>query len=141
MDTRRSFTSDNSAGIHPEILRAITAASTGHVTAYGDDPYSERVVSKFREQLGEGTEAFLVFNGTAANVLALQALARPHHAIFCAHDAHIQLSECGAPERFTGAKLLPIHCPAGKLTPALVRERLEGVGDQHHVQPRVISIA
>src|SRR6185295_6664521 len=84
---------------------------------------------------------FPVFNGTGANVLCQKALAQPHQAVFCAGAAHIHVDECGAPEAWTGCKLIPLESPDGKLTPLLVDAACHGVGDQHHVQPRVISIA
>jgi threonine aldolase len=137
----RTFGSDNNAGVHPEILAAIAAANDGHVRAYGDDPYTARAVEAFRAHFGPATEVFFVFNGTGANVLGIQALARPFEAVICADLAHINVDECGAPERFTGCKLLGVPAPGGKLTPAAVAERLRGIGDQHHVQPRVVSIS
>jgi threonine aldolase len=137
----RSFASDNNAGVHPEILAAITAANDGHVRAYGDDPCTARAVEAFRAHFGPATEVFFVFNGTGANVLGIQALVRPHEAVICADLAHINVDECGAPERFTGCKLLGVPAPDGKLTPAAVEGRLRGIGDQHHVQPRVVSIS
>lgn len=137
----RSFASDNNAGVHPEILAAIAAANDGHVRAYGDDPWTARAVEAFRAHFGPATEVFFVFNGTGANVLGIQALVRPHEAVICADLAHINVDECGAPERFTGCKLLGVPAPDGKLTPAAVAGRLRGIGDQHHVQPRVVSIS
>ena len=137
----RSFASDNNAGVHPEILAAIAAANEGHVRAYGDDPYTARAVEAFRAQFGADAEVFFVFNGTGANVLGMQALVRPHEAVICADLAHINVDECGAPERFTGCKLLGAPAPDGKLTTAAVATRIRGVGDQHHVQPRLVSIS
>lgn len=136
-----SFASDNSAGIHPEVLAAISAANTGHVRAYGDDPYTARAVECFREQFGADTEVFFVFNGTGANVLGLQALTRSYDAVICAELAHINVDECGAPEKFSGCKLIGIDAPGGKLTPDAVRAQIHGIGVQHHVQPRVVSIS
>jgi threonine aldolase len=81
-----------------------------------------------------------VFNGTAANSLSLQALTRPHHAVLCPELSHIYTDECGAPERFTGCKLIPLPAPGGKLTVETLTGAYHGIGDQHHVQPRVISI-
>ncbi len=137
----RSFASDNNAGAHPEIMAAIIAANDGHVRAYGDDPYTARAVARFREHFGPRTEAFLVFNGTGANVLGLAAVTRPHQAVICAELAHINVDECGAPERMAGCKLLGIPAPDGRLTTEGVLSRVHGIGDQHHVQPRVVSIS
>jgi len=140
MKPLRSFASDNNAGIHPEIIKAIAQANQGHVVGYGADPYTETLSEKFREHFGTDTETFVVFNGTGANVLSLQALTRPYHAVICAASAHIYTDECGAPEKFTGCKLIPIQTPDGKLTVEMAEHAYHGIGDEHHVQPRVISI-
>lgn len=140
MVPRRHFASDNNAPVHPAVLRALGAANEGHVRAYGDDPWTAGMNERFREHFGPAARAFCVFGGTGANVLGLQSLARPHEAVICARGAHIDVDECGAPERYTGCKLLPVETPDGKLTPALVATCVTGVGDQHHVQPRVVAI-
>lgn len=140
MKPSRSFASDNNAVVHPEVMEAIGRANQGHVVGYGDDPYTESAVRKFREHLGGDVEVFFVFNGTAANVLSLQALTRPYHAVLCSEMSHIYTDECGAPERFTGCKLIPLPAPLGKLTLETVTRAYHGIGDQHHVQPKVISI-
>lgn len=136
----RSFASDNNAGIHPEVLEAIARANEGHVIAYGDDPYTRSAVSKFEEHFGPDIAVFFAFNGTGANVLSLQALTRPYHAVLCSDYAHIYMDECGAPEKHTGCKLIPLPNQDGKITVEAVGHAYHGIGDQHHVQPRVISI-
>jgi threonine aldolase len=140
MKPSRSFASDNNAGVHPEILKAIAAANHGHVVGYGADPYTASAVGKFREHFGADAEVFFVFNGTGANVLSLQALTRSYQAVICAASAHIYTDECGAPEKFTGCKLIPIQPQDGKIDVELVRHAYHGIGDEHHVQPKVISI-
>ncbi|HSS22547.1 MAG TPA: low specificity L-threonine aldolase [Pyrinomonadaceae bacterium] len=137
----RSFASDNNAGVHPEVMQAIAAANDGHVIAYGDDPYTARAVKLFRQHFGRDVEVFFVFGGTGANVLGLKAMTQPHEAIICADTAHINVDECGAPERFTGCKLLPAVTREGKIQINSFRHYLDGVGFEHHVQPRVISIS
>src|SRR6267142_4956891 len=104
----RSFASDNNAGVHPLIMEAIATANDGHVIAYGDDPYTARAINLFREHLGKDTEIFFVFGGTGANVLGLKSGTESHHAIICAQTAHINVDECGAPEKFTGCKLMTV---------------------------------
>src|SRR5919199_6045242 len=128
---RGGFASDNNAGVHPEIMRALAAANAGHVPAYGADPYTEAAVAQFRAHFGAEVGVYFVFGGTGANVLGLQALTAPHHAIICAASAHINVDECGAPEHFTGCKLLAVETPDGKLTPARVVSLLGDLGDQH----------
>lgn len=140
MKPARSFASDNNAGIHPEVLEAISKANHGHNVGYGDDPYTESAVRKFKEHFGPDIEVFIVFNGTAANCLSLKALTNSYHAVMCTDFAHIYTDECGAPEKFTGCKLIPIPNQNGKLSLQGVRHAYHGVGDQHHVQPRVVSI-
>jgi threonine aldolase len=139
--SRRSFASDNNAGIHPKILEAIVAANDGHVVAYGDDPYTARATERFHEQFGKDAHVFFVFGGTGANVLGLKAVTEPYHAIICAETAHINVDECGAPEKFTGCKLLSVATSDGKLTIDRIKHFLHGVGFEHHVQPRVISVS
>jgi threonine aldolase len=140
MKPTRSFASDNNAGVHPDILKAISAANQGHVVGYGDDAYTHSAQALFKRELGEDIEVFFVFNGTAANCLSLKALTSSFHAIICAEGAHIYVDECGAPERFTGCKLVPIPAKNGKLTVEAVQSAYHGIGDEHHVQPKVISI-
>jgi len=140
MKPKRSFASDNNAVIHPEVLEAIRRANDGHVVGYGDDPYTASAVTKFREHFGSDVEVFVVFNGTAANVLSLQALTRPYHAVLCPELSHIYTDECGAPEKLAGCKLIPLPARDGKLTVETAAQAYHGIGDQHHVQPRVISI-
>src|SRR5437868_10488559 len=140
MKPMRSFASDNNAGIHSEVLKAIAAANEGHVVGYGDDAYTESAIRKFHEHFGSDVAVFLVFNGTAANVLGLKALTNSYHAVICAEAAHIYTDECGAPEKFTGCQLIPIPTLDGKLTVDMLRHAYHALGDQHHVQPRVVSI-
>ena len=140
MKPSRSFASDNNAGVHPEVLQALSAVNQGHVVGYGDDVYTESAERQFKRHFGEDIEVFFVFNGTAANCLSLKALTKSYEAVICPEGAHIYVDECGAPEKFTGCKLIPIPTNGGKLTVDTVRSRIHGVGDQHHVQPRVISI-
>src|SRR3984957_16509361 len=136
----RSFASDNNAGVHPKILQAIASVNRGHTVGYGDDPFTDAAVRKFKQHFGSDIEVFFVFNGTAANCLSLKALTESYHAVICSEAAHIYTDECGAPENFTGCKLLPIPAPDGKLTVDSVSHAYHGIGDQHHVQPKVISI-
>ncbi len=136
----RNFASDNNAGVHPEVLDAIARANQGHVVAYGDDRFTRSALAKFEEHFGTGIDVFFTFNGTGANVLSLQSLNRPYHAVLCSEYAHIYTDECGAPEKHTGCKLIPLPHQDGKITLDSVRHAYHGIGDQHHVQARVISI-
>ncbi len=137
---KRGFASDNNAGVHREVLEAIARANEGHVIAYGNDSYTRSAVAKFEEHFGAGIDVYFTFNGTGANVLGLQALMRPYHAVLCSDYAHIYSDECAAPEKFTGSKLIPLPHREGKIDVELVRHAYHGIGDQHHVQAKVISI-
>ena len=139
--SRRSFASDNNAGVHPEILEAIKNANDGHVIAYGGDPVTDRAMELFQKHFGSDVAVYFVFGGTGANVLGLKAMTQPHHAIFCADTAHVNVDECGAPEKFTGCKLITLPTPDGKLRVEPIAPLLHGIGVEHHVQPHVISIS
>lgn len=138
---RRSFASDNNAGVHQEVIDAIAAANKGHVVAYGDDPYTAAAVAQFKKHLGKDVAVYFVFGGTGANVLGLQSITKSYQAVICADTAHINVDECGAPEKFTGCKLLSVATPDGKLRVEQIKPLLHGVGFEHHVQPGVISIS
>ena len=116
------FASDNYAGVHPAVLAAIAAANDGFAPAYGDDDWTARLQERMRELFGD-VDPFPVFNGTGGNVTALATVMRPFEAVICAETAHINVDECGAPERFAGGKLVDLPTPDGKLTPELVRGR------------------
>ena len=136
----RAFASDNWAGVHPEVLGAMAAANVGHVPSYGDDPYTHDATARIAAELGADAEVFLVFSGTAANVLCLQSMVRSHQAVICAETAHVYTSECGAAEKHIGCKLLTVPSPNGKITVKGIREHLHDIGNEHHVQPRAVSI-
>ena len=137
----RAFASDNWAGVHPEVLGAMAAANVGHVPAYGEDTYTLDAVARIRSELGDDAEVFLVFSGTGANVLCLQSMVRSHQAVICAETAHVYTSECAAAEKHIGCKLLTVPSPHGKITVQGIREHLHHIGNEHHVQPRAVSIS
>lgn len=137
----RTFASDNNSGAHPSALIALADANEGHAHAYGDDPWTARGMRAVRSHVGESADVFFVFNGTGANVTALSALMRNGDAVVCAASAHIATDECGAPERFTGCKVLSVPTRDGKLRPGDVEPLLSVLGVEHHAQPRVISIS
>jgi threonine aldolase len=136
----RSFASDNYAGAHPEIIDAIVAANGGHQISYGEDAYTERLHEVFAEQFGAGVEVYPVFNGTGANVTALQSMLPRWGAVVASSTAHINTDENGAPERVGGLKLLTVETPDGKLTPELIDKQAWGWGDEHRAQPLAVSI-
>ena len=137
---KNGFASDNCATIHPEILNAIVAANNGHVVGYGDDSITAATIKAFEKQFGKNIGVYFMLTGTGANVLGLSAILKPHQAIICADHAHINVDECGAPEKFTGSKLYIVPTSDGKITVEGVAQYLVNVGDVHRSQPRVISI-
>jgi len=140
MTGRKSFGSDNHAGVHPAVLRSIVEANSGDAVAYGADERTGRVTASLREAFRADGGVFLVLNGSGANVLGLSVLLRRHEAVICAESAHINTDECGAPERLLGTKLITVPTTDGKLTPELIAERLAGRGDEHFAQPGVVAI-
>ncbi len=118
------------------------AANNDHAIAYGGDRWTGEAEGLIRSLLEDSEiEPVFLFNGTGANVVALQACTLPYHSILCAATAHIAVDECGAPVKLTGAVLKGITTPDGKLTPDLVRPHLHGFGVEHHSQPKVIAIS
>jgi threonine aldolase len=136
----RNFASDNYAPAHPDVLAAIAEANVGPATPYGADPWTARAEELLRAHLGEQAQSFPVFNGTGANVLCFLAMCRPWQSVVCAARSHVNVDEAGAPERIAGVKLHALPAPDGKLTPELVATQLADLGDEHRVQPRVVSI-
>ena len=136
----KTFASDNNAGVHPEVMKAIENANTGHAVGYGADPFTESAIKKIKEHFGENIEVFFVFGGTGANVISLKTLTDSFNSIVCASTAHIVTDECGAPEKFTGCKLLTIPSVDGKITAEQVEKTIRGKGDQHHSQEKAVSI-
>jgi threonine aldolase len=138
--SRKSFGSDNHAGTHPAVMRAIVEANTGDAIAYGADPWTEKAVAGIRQLSGAQGEVYLVLNGSGANVLGLGLLLGRHEAVICAESAHINTDECGSAERILGTKLLTVPAPDGKITPELIASRLAGRGDEHFAQPGVVAV-
>ncbi len=138
---KRGFGSDNHSGFSPEVMDALMRANDRHALAYGDDEVTARLELLIKETFGSQASIYLVFNGTGANVLCIDAMCRSHEAVVCAETAHINVDECGAPQRVIGCRLLTVDTPDGKLTPELVRTRLHGFGFEHHSQPKAISIS
>lgn len=142
MDTlKRGFASDNNSGIHPDVLEAVKNANAGHCIGYGDDIFTQKAISKIKKHFGDEIDVYFTFNGTGSNVLALKMLTESYNSIICAETAHINVDECGAPEKFTGCKLLSVPTKNGKLTIEKVKYHMHDFGFEHHSQPKVISIA
>lgn len=137
---RRGFASDNCSGVHPEVLAAVALANGGHQPSYGADVYTERLQGVFRAHFGEQAAAYPVFNGTGANVVALQAMTTRWGAVICSATAHVFYDEGGAPEKAGGLKLLGVPGVHGKLTPELIDREAFGFEDEHRAQPQVVSL-
>lgn len=136
----RLFTSDNASGVHPEVLAALERANRGDAAAYGADEGTARAVARVRQHFGQETEVLFTFGGTGANVTALAAVTRPTDAVLCTASSHLWRDECAAPERFLGAKLLPIETSDGRLSEHSVRPHLVADRGVHQSRPRVLSI-
>jgi len=140
-DLAQQFASDNYSGICPEALAAMESANRGSATSYGDDPWTARASNAFRELFETDCDVYLVFNGTAANSLALASLCQSYHGVICCDQAHVETDECGAPEFFSnGSKLLVAHGEGGKLLPASIHELATRRTDIHFPKPRVVTI-
>lgn len=136
-----SFGSDNHSGVHPLIMDAIVNANKGYNPAYGEEEYSEEILSQIESMFGGDSKAYFLFNGTGTNIFCLATMLHSSEAILCADTAHINVDECGAPEKFIGSKIVPLNHINGKIYPDEVNKHLIGFGFQHHSQPKVISIS
>lgn len=137
----RGFASDNNSGVHPDILNFILSVNKDHEVGYGNDPYTAEAISLLKKVFGEESEIFFVLTGTGANVLGLDAVSHSYNAIICAETSHIYVDECGAPEKYSGCKILPVTTPDGKLNVELIKLQMKGIDFEHHVQPKIISLS
>jgi len=139
---RYEFASDNTAGLCPEALQALTDANEGFVPSYGDDPFTENASELIREIFETDCDVYFVFNGTAANSLALASMCHSYHSVVCHESAHIETDECGAPEFFSnGTKILLTSGVEGKLNCAEIEKVILKRMDIHYPKPRVVSLA
>lgn len=138
----RNFRSDNVAGAHPAILKAIEAANQGPATPYGNDEITKRLEKRFAEVFETKLAVFPVATGTAANSLSLAAATPPWGAIYCHADSHVLLDECNAPEFYTsGARLAPLKGEHGKIAPKTLEAALKSAPPGvHHAQPAAVTI-
>jgi threonine aldolase len=136
----RGFASDNYAGVHPEVMAAMMAVNEGHEVAYGEDTVTAQLDALMQKHFGPTALSFPVFNGTGANVVALQACTKRWEAVICAETAHINADEGGAPEKMGGLKLWNVPTPDGKLTPDIIDSQMFDIGSVHRAQPGVVSI-
>jgi threonine aldolase len=137
---RRGFASDNNAGVHPNVMKELAEVNKGHVIGYGADNYTEQAKKLFREHFGSETDTYFVFTGTGANVLGLSGILKSWNSVITAFSAHIEQDECGAPEKFTGCKILSVDTPDGKIRVEMLSKHMHGIDFEHHSQPKVISI-
>ena len=139
--TRRHFASDNYAGICPEAFEAMIAANPGHEVSYGNDTWTTRAADLIRDIFETNCEVFFVFNGTAANSLSLASMCQSYHSILCHEHAHVEGSECGAPEFFAnGTKVLLLPGAAGKIDRNAIEGAVNKRTDIHYPKPRVLSL-
>jgi threonine aldolase len=138
--SERFFASDNSAPVHPRVMEAMHAANDGHAISYGDEHWTQEATRAIERHFGRKATAFFVYNGTAANVLGIQSAVSGHHAVICTDVSHVNTDECGAPERYTGCKLIALPSADGRIEPDSIVSELHALGVPHHSQPRVVSI-
>jgi threonine aldolase len=134
------FASDNRAGVHPRMMKALESVNEGHSASYEEDEATRRAKDVLRRHFGPAAEPFFVFNGTAANVLAVRTLCDSWHSVLCADVSHLWNHEGGAPERLTGCKLISVESRDGKLTLDALKSRPAERGNQHASQPRLVSL-
>jgi threonine aldolase len=139
-DVWRGFASDNYAGIDTEVIKRMVLVNQGHEIAYGDDTVTAEFNKLIKQLFGSKAAGFPVFNGTGANVVALQAGLKRWEAVICVESAHIHADEGGAPEKMGGIKLWTVPSPNGKLTPELIDTQVFDMGFVHRAQPGVVSI-
>lgn len=138
---RHEFASDNTASICPEAWDALGKAKAGASPSYGDDHWTKELCERVREIFETDCEVYLVLNGTAANALALAQLCQPFHSIICHERAHVETDECGAPEFFSGSKLLLVSGVNGKIDIGEAEAAIARQPELHSSKPRVISIS
>ena len=136
----RSFASDNNAGVHPAVMNALIQVNQDHAVGYGDDEWTVKAKERFNELFGVKTDVYFVYNGTGANITALQSVCSSFQSVITSQSAHINVDECGAPEKMIGGKIHTIHGDNGKIQPEDIIPFLSATGFEHHSQPRVISI-
>ncbi|WP_019530681.1 threonine aldolase family protein [Dasania marina] len=137
----QQFASDNISGICPQAMQTMVSANSGHVSSYGEDRYTAEACEQFRTLFDTDCDVYFVFNGTAANALALASLCQSYHSIICHQSAHVETDECGAPEFFThGAKLLQAQGELGKLNPQGIEALVHKRQDIHYPKPKVVSL-
>lgn len=135
------FASDNCAGAHPDIIKSFSSVNDGFVPSYGADEHTEKASQIIKNAFGVQSEIFFCLTGTAANIISLASVLNPYQGVICADTAHINVDECGAPERFTGSKLISVPNSNGKITPEDIEGELHSLGFEHHAQPYIVSIS
>ncbi len=137
----KGFLSDNTSSVHPKVMESLVAANDGHTYPYGADPYTLKLEERIREVIGPTALVTVVLNGTGANVLGIGGALSSYHSVLTVDEAHINVDECGAFERFTGAKIVTVPHEDGKLNVDLLHDHLKVKGNFHHNQPKVITIS
>jgi threonine aldolase len=138
---RRQFASDNNSGCCPEVLEALQGFNQGHVVSYGDDELTTKAKESFRTLFETHCEVFFVFNGTAANALAIGTYCSTHHSVLCHSHSHVESDECNAVGFLNqGVRIVPVEGANGKITIETLQAALQGRRDVHASLPRVLSL-
>lgn len=135
-----NFASENFAGVHAEMMKALMTANNGNVPSYGNDPITQTAKKRFRETFGDDIEVYFTFNGTGANNFGLSCALQKHHSIFCTNIAHLYVDESTATEAITGCRIYPVTAINGKMVPDSLRRSIKRLGDVHHPQPGIVSL-
>jgi threonine aldolase len=135
-----SLGSDNHSGVHPKVMKALTECNRGHAHAYGLDELCKKTEGEFKRVFGPSVQPEYVFTGTAANVLSLAAGLSSFNSVICSEMAHLNMDECGAPEKFWGGKLAILPSNDGRISPEQCKDLMQRMGDQHFAQPAAVSL-
>src|ERR1700712_4886130 len=135
-----NFSSENYAGVHPQIMDAMAKANFGSAPSYGNDSYTKETVALFKQHFGDDIDVYFAFNGTGANNFGIGSVTEKFSSIFCTEVAHLLVDESTAPETFIGCRMYPVNHADGKIVLSDLKSKIKRFGDVHHPQPKVISL-
>ena len=135
-----NFASENFAGVHPEVMKALMDANEDHAPSYGRDDYTKQTIALFKEIFGGDIDVHFTFNGTGANNFGLGCVTEKFHSVFCSAVSHLYVDESTAPESFVGCRIYPVNSESGKIILDDLKDCIKRMGDLHHPQPKVVSI-
>lgn len=139
------FNCDYLEGTHPRILQALTETNMVQTCGYGEDEYCEAAREAIKKVCKcESAQVHFLVGGTQANLTVISSILRPHQAVLCVKEGHINVHETGAIEA-TGHKVLAIEGKDGKLSADQIREQhklhWEDGSHEHIAQPKLVYIS